>query len=199
MKPIAKTIRHAAIAVAGALMFVFVSPTLAAFGQSPTAVTAPTPDSTIKALQEALNSQGIVVKVDGVLDDETRAAIRKFQSQHHVPVTGEPDKATLSKLGVRQSSAPTQSTVIAQATPMPPSTASSATPQSSPAQSGGMMMNCPMMQGQMQSMSQGHMQPMMQNQMQSMMQMMQMMQGMMQMMQAQIQSGPMQRGQPGTP
>ena len=56
--------------------------------------------ATLKALQEALNKQGSAVKVDGVLGNETRAAIRQYQSQHHLPVTGEPDPATLDKLGV---------------------------------------------------------------------------------------------------
>ena len=51
-------------------------------------------------MQEALNKQGISVKTNGVLDDDTKAAIKKYQSQHHLPVTGEPDKATLDKLGV---------------------------------------------------------------------------------------------------
>ena len=35
-----------------------------------------------------------------MLDDATREAVKKYQSQHHLPVTGEPDKATLDKLGV---------------------------------------------------------------------------------------------------
>ena len=56
--------------------------------------------ATLKALQEALNKQGSAVKVDGVLGNETRAAIRQYQSQHHLPVTGEPDQATLDKLDV---------------------------------------------------------------------------------------------------
>jgi Ca2+-binding EF-hand superfamily protein len=47
-----------------------------------------------------LNKQGVAVTADGVLNNETRAAIRQYQSQHHLPVTGEPDKATLDKLGV---------------------------------------------------------------------------------------------------
>ena len=58
------------------------------------------PEAVVKALQEALNKQGISVKTNGVLDDDTKAAIKKYQSQHHLPVTGEPDKATLDKLGV---------------------------------------------------------------------------------------------------
>ena len=58
------------------------------------------PQSTVRALQQALNAQGITAPVDGVLGDDTRAAIRTYQSQHHLPVTGEPDAATLGKLGV---------------------------------------------------------------------------------------------------
>ena len=42
-------------------------------------------ETTIKALQEALNSQGIPVTVSGILNEETRAAVRKYQSQHHLP------------------------------------------------------------------------------------------------------------------
>jgi hypothetical protein len=77
-------------------------PNDAAFAQTtaPSAV-APLPEGTIKAMQDALNQQGIAVTANGVLDDETRAAIRQYQSQHHLAATGEPDKATLDKLGVR--------------------------------------------------------------------------------------------------
>src|SRR5690606_14810755 len=70
----------------------------------PATMTAPTSaalsEATIKSLQEALTKQGIAVKVDGILTDETRAAIRRYQSEHHLAVSGEPDKATLDKLGV---------------------------------------------------------------------------------------------------
>jgi len=126
----------------------------------PAATAVALPEATITALQEALNKQGIAVKADGVLNDETRAAIRKYQSVHHLPVTGEPDKATLSKLGV----------VVAQgAAPAP---AGSAPPTTGQGQmQGSMMMNCPMMQGQMQEMM---------KMMQGMMAMMKMMQGQMQ-------------------
>ena len=61
---------------------------------------APLSAATIKSLQETLNKQGIPTKVDGVLGNETRAALRRYQTEHHLPVTGEPDKATLDKLGV---------------------------------------------------------------------------------------------------
>ena len=72
------------------------APTVAPAPASPAAI----PGSRVKALQEALSEQGMTVTADGVLDEETRAAIRKYQSQHHLPVTGEPDQATLDKLGV---------------------------------------------------------------------------------------------------
>lgn len=75
---------------------------------APAGAAAPLSTDTVKALQEALNKQGIAVKTDGVLNEETRAAIKTYQSQHHLPVTGEPDKATLDKLGVaaQQGAAP---------------------------------------------------------------------------------------------
>ncbi len=83
-------------------------PALAQTAAPPAAMPAGPSGTTIRALQEALNKQGIAVKTDGVLGEETRAAIRQYQSQHHLPVTGEPDKATLDKLGVvaRQGAAP---------------------------------------------------------------------------------------------
>jgi hypothetical protein len=92
----------AALALAIALA---VSPSLAttSYAQStstPAATSATLSEATIKALQEALNKQGIAVRTDGVMNDETRNAIRKYQSEHHLTVTGDADKATLDKLGV---------------------------------------------------------------------------------------------------
>ncbi len=185
MKSVLKNFRLGATALAAAVILVGASPNFAAFAQAtsaPAAASIALSEPIIKALQEALNKQGIAVKVDGVLNDETRAAIKKYQSQHHVPVTGEPDKATLDKLGVRQSAAPTQSQVLAQATPTSPAGSPSAPAQTpaSPMQpgqmSGSTTMNCPMMQGQMQAM-------------------MQMMQGMQGMMQGQMQPGQAPPGQ----
>ena len=158
-------------------MLVGAAPTSVALAQtsSPTApATAALSQSTISALQEALNKQGITVKVDGVLNDDTRAAIKKYQTQHHLSVTGEPDKATLDKLGIvaPESAAPTAAQTLAQATP------------ASPMQMGqmpmGRMQMGQMQMGQMHAGSMMHCQ-MMQGQMQGMMLMMQ---GMMQMMQA---------------
>lgn len=139
-------------------------------------------ESTIKALQEALNKQGIAVKADGVMNDETRAAIRKYQSQHHLPVTGDADKATLDKLGiaVQSGAAPSPSSTVGQASS--PSTGATTSPQApmQPSQgTGGMMMSGPMMQDMMQGM-------------------MKTMQGMMGMMQGQMQPGQMQSGQAQT-
>ena len=103
MKPLLQDFRLGATVLAATVMLVGASPNFVAFAQTtppPAATSAALTEPTIKVLQEALNKQGIAVKVDGVLNDETRAAIRKYQSQHHLPVTGEPDKATLDKLGV---------------------------------------------------------------------------------------------------
>lgn len=162
-----------ATAFAVAMLLVGASPSHIAFAQAAPPVAAPSVTLTepvIKALQEALNKQGIAVKVDGVLNDDTRAAVKKYQTQHHLPVTGEPDKATLDKLGVRLGAVPGS-------VPTQASTSSDASTQ--PGQMAAGAMNCPMMQGQMQAM----------------MQMMQGMQGMMQMMQGQMQPGQIQSGQ----
>ena len=70
------------------------------YAQGATTTSAPLSEGTVRSVQQALNQQGIVTPVDGVLGDATRAAIRQYQSQHHLPVTGDPDTATLAKLGV---------------------------------------------------------------------------------------------------
>jgi len=88
----------AVLIVAGASL---ASPAMAQTGAPPAAVAALSED-TVRALQRALSEQGIAVPVDGVLDDATSAAIRQYQTQHHLPVTGEPDAATLEKLGVSE-------------------------------------------------------------------------------------------------
>ncbi len=170
MKSLSKNFRLSTTALAVAISIVGSSPNFVAFAQTtppPAATSGALTEPTIRALQDALNKQGIAVKADGVLNDETRAAIRKYQSQHHLPVTGEPDKATLNKLGVivAQGAAPAESA--------PPT-----------AGQGQMQGGCPMMQGQMQEMM---------KMMQGMMAMMQMMQGKMQ--PEQMHPGQMQPGQ----
>lgn len=173
--------RHAAATLAVALVLVGAVPTSIALAQStsPSApATAALSQSTISALQEALNKQGITVKVDGVLNEDTRAAIKKYQTQHHLPVTGEPDKATFDKLGVvaPQSAGPSAAQTLSQAAP-------AGQMQMGQMPMGRMQMGqTPMGQTPMGQMPMGQMHcHMMQGQMQGMMIMMQ---GMMQMMQA---------------
>jgi peptidoglycan hydrolase-like protein with peptidoglycan-binding domain len=150
-----KVTRLSAVLMTTALMFAAVLSSSPVFSQTPppASTTVTQSKATIRALQEALNKQGIRVKVDGVLNEQTRAAVKKFQSQHHLPMTGEPDKATLDKLGV----------VVAQA-----DLNQAASPPSQTA--ANMMANCPMMQGRMQDMM---------KMMQSMMEMMRTMQSQM--------------------
>jgi hypothetical protein len=132
--------------------------------QSALAQEQPT-QATVKALQEALNKQGISVTVDGVLNDATREAIHKYQSQHHLPVTGELDKATLTKLGV------TDQKADASTAPENLAQGPKGNTQAKTQMMQGNMMNCPMMQGQM-DMMQGRMQQMM-GMMENMMKMLQ--------------------------
>jgi hypothetical protein len=208
-----RSIRSTVAVAVTALLLAAAQTNVAVFAQTP-ATSAALSEVTIKSLQEALNKQGIATNSDGVLNDQTRASIRKYQSQHHLPVTGEPDKATLDKLGVN-----------ARQTAVPSGQADQAAAPGSQMMAGGMMagrmmqggmMSCPMMQGQAAAPS-GMMRGGMQMQpgqipqggvsdremMQSMMQMMLMMQGMMQMMHAQLQrqqapTAPVAPMQPGS-
>jgi peptidoglycan hydrolase-like protein with peptidoglycan-binding domain len=121
----------------------------------------------VKALQEALNRQGVSVKVDGVMGPATREAIKIFQSQHHLPVSGEPDEATLAKLGVQgpRVAAPAAQARMHGAT------------QGRPSPQGGMMHGRKMQGGMMAHCQEMH---------QQMRQMMAQMQGMMKSMQEQM-------------
>jgi peptidoglycan hydrolase-like protein with peptidoglycan-binding domain len=135
-----------ATAFAVTMLLAGTSPGHVAFAQSapPVAATSVTlTEPAVKALQEALNRQGIAVKVDGILNDDTRAAVKKYQTQHHLPVTGEPDKVTLDKLGVRLGAVPGS---------MPTQTATSPDASTQSGQMASGTMNCPMIQGQMQAM-----------------------------------------------
>jgi len=147
MKPILKSLTFGAALLAATLLFAGGMQPVPALAQSAApAASAPLPEATVRALQEALNRQGIAVATDGVLGDETRAAIRRYQSQHHLPVTGEPDRATLDKLGVagQQSGMPGQPPAAGQG----------------PGGSGMMGMMTPEMMAMMQGMmSQGGMGP----------------------------------------
>ena len=178
MRSYLKSIQRGTAVLGTAFILAAIAPNIVAVAQTTPAapVAASLSGATIKALQEALIKQGIAVKTDGILNDETRAAIRQYQSQHHLPVTGEPDKATLDKLGVRLSAASPEATRAGEATPPAGSPTEQSQPVAQPTQTpGGMMMSGPMMQGMMQGM-------------------MQTMQGMMGMMQGQMQPGRMQGG-----
>jgi len=59
----------------------------------------------MKAVEEALQAKGYRPgKIDGVADDEARTAIRTFQKDNGLSVTGMIDQRTADKLGVRISS-----------------------------------------------------------------------------------------------
>src|SRR6476660_8103238 len=59
----------------------------------------------MRAVEEALQTKGYKPgKIDGVADDEARAAIRTFQKDNGLPVTGMVDQKTADRLGVRISS-----------------------------------------------------------------------------------------------
>ena len=54
----------------------------------------------VKAMQEALNKSGAKLKVDGFMGKDTRAALKKFQTEHKLKDTGTGDKETLKALGI---------------------------------------------------------------------------------------------------
>jgi len=55
---------------------------------------------TVMQLQQALNSQGEKVNSDGVWGPGTESALKHFQQKNGLPVTGQLDDATKSKLNV---------------------------------------------------------------------------------------------------
>ncbi len=59
------------------------------------------PSDEIKSLQRALNKAGFKLKVDGLMGKKTRTAIKKFQKQKGLKVTGKADKLTQAKLGMK--------------------------------------------------------------------------------------------------
>ena len=205
--------RHLNIAALLVALALTGMPTSVVYAQSAPSASS-LPASTVKALQEALNKQGIAVKTDGVFTPETREAVRKYQSQHHLPVTGEADKATLDKLGVGSKSSSSADTRVTISQGAQPPAATTSPAQMPGGEGQGAMMSGTMMQEMMQGMmktmqgmmgmmqaqadqvprqgqTQGGMTmncPMMSGQ--SGPAMMQMMQGMMQMMQSQMQPAP---------
>jgi len=173
-------IRRLALATLSAVMLAGATPIAVVHAQMPLAgaAAAALSRSTVLLLQESLNKQGATIKVDGVLGDETRAAIRQFQSQHHLPVTGEPDQATLDKLGVADRGGSAQAPMARQRMAMP----GQANPQAGGMQGG--MMRGGMMQGHMAQCHAMH------QQMQAMMTTMQDMMKSMQAIQSHMHSAP---------
>jgi glucose/arabinose dehydrogenase len=55
----------------------------------------------IQSVQTALVSNGAKLTVDGRMGPKTAAALRTYQRQHNLKVTGQPDAATLKALGVQ--------------------------------------------------------------------------------------------------
>jgi glucose/arabinose dehydrogenase len=79
-------------------------PTAAPPPAMPAPAPAPKPMShqqLIQAVQTALNSNGAKLTVDGRMGPKTAAALRSYQRQHSLKVTGQPDAATLKALGIQ--------------------------------------------------------------------------------------------------
>jgi len=60
--------------------------------------------ATIRKVQQTLNARGYKAgPVNGKLDETTRSALRAFQKSENIPVTGDLNPRTLSRLGIEQS------------------------------------------------------------------------------------------------
>jgi peptidoglycan hydrolase-like protein with peptidoglycan-binding domain len=52
-------------------------------------------------VQTALNNAGFTLQEDGFMGKKTKEALKKFQKENGLKVTGKADKATLAKLGIQ--------------------------------------------------------------------------------------------------
>ena len=59
------------------------------------------PSEDVLNLQKALKKAGFKIKEDGRIGKRTKAALKKFQKQNGLKVTGKPDAPTLAKLGIK--------------------------------------------------------------------------------------------------
>jgi peptidoglycan hydrolase-like protein with peptidoglycan-binding domain len=60
------------------------------------------PVKQVRMVQEALQEEGYAPgRSDGAMDNDTRAAIREFQSDNNITVTGTVDSRTAQLLGIR--------------------------------------------------------------------------------------------------
>jgi peptidoglycan hydrolase-like protein with peptidoglycan-binding domain len=61
----------------------------------------------LKLVQERLKAEGMYAgPVDGELNAQTEAALRQYQQQHGLPVSGTADEATLQQLQLRLPTTP---------------------------------------------------------------------------------------------
>lgn len=84
----------------------------------------------LQSVQRALTEQGYNPGVvDGMMGQKTRKALRKYQRDYDVPVTGRVDEATLTSLGINQSSQTPRSPVnIQNVNQFPPKPTSEVSP-----------------------------------------------------------------------
>lgn len=54
----------------------------------------------MKAVQQALNDRGARLRVDGIMGENTVRLLKAFQTINDLPVSGRPDKETLTALGL---------------------------------------------------------------------------------------------------
>lgn len=59
------------------------------------------PNAKVRVLQDALNSKGAKLKVDGLMGKQTRVALKAFQKENGLKVTGKVDAATKKALGLK--------------------------------------------------------------------------------------------------
>jgi photosystem II stability/assembly factor-like uncharacterized protein len=92
--------------------------TAAASSAPTTAIAAPTPaiakpSETVRKAQQALNAGGYSVGVpDGRAGKQTTVAVKKYQTERHLPVTGKLDEITLRSLGLTGASDSTAELVV---------------------------------------------------------------------------------------
>ncbi len=73
------------------------TPSAAGPERSPAQAMGPT---TVRQAQQALNVSGASLQADGLMGPHTKQAIRQFQRDHHLAVTGRLDNATRERLGM---------------------------------------------------------------------------------------------------
>jgi peptidoglycan hydrolase-like protein with peptidoglycan-binding domain len=55
----------------------------------------------VMAVQKALNGAGFTLKEDGMMGKNTRHALKKYQKDNKLKVTGKADMETMAKLGIK--------------------------------------------------------------------------------------------------